>query len=211
MTELNQQQDVQEAVRGAVDSGSDIYRQVKDITLKALTARQLDLENITKVADAVAKGIGESMANQDEHSKEVFMQAVSALDDALATAAEASKLAVQEAASKVSDYSQHDFNRAAGDIQQLEELFLGTVKQIAKGGNQIVADIVNDFTRHARQSGTAVGQQAAIALDALKNLPQISKDTLISSTVAATSALAEIGSGILAGIAESLRSSQAKK
>ncbi|WP_020157239.1 MULTISPECIES: DUF6781 family protein [Methylobacter] len=211
MTELNRQQDVQEAVRDAVDSGSDIYRRVKDITLKALTERRLDMENISNVADAVSKGIGEGMGSQGEYSKEAFTQAVSALDDALATAAEASKLAIQEAASKVSDYSQHDFNKAADDIQQLEELFLGTVKKIAKDSNQIIADIVNDFTTHARQSGTAVGQQASIAMDALKGLPRISKDTLISSTVAATSALAEIGSGILSGIAESLRSSQAKK
>jgi hypothetical protein len=133
------------------------------------------------------------------------------LDDALAKAAEASKLAIQEAASKVSDYSQYDFNKASDDIQQLETLFLDTVKKIAKDSNQIVADIVNDFTMHARQSGTAVGEQASIAMDALRDLPKFSTGTLISSAVAATSALAEIGGGILAGIAESLRSSQAKK
>jgi hypothetical protein len=211
MTEFNQQEDVQEAVRDAVDSGSDIYQRVKDITLKALTARQLDMDNITKVADAVAKGIGDAIGNQGEHSREAFTQAVSALDDALAKAAEASKLAIQEAASKVSDYSHYDFNKAADDIQQLETMFLDTVKKIAKDSNQIVADIVNDFTTHARQSGTAVGEQASIAMDALKDLPKFGTGTLISSAVAATSALAEIGSGILAGIAESLRSSQAKK
>lgn len=211
MTESNQHEDVQEAVRDAVDSGSDIYQRVKDITLKALTARQLDMENITKVADAVAKGIGDAMGNQGEYSREAFAQAVSALDDALAKTAEASKLAIQEAASKVSDYSQYDLNKATDDIQRLEELFLDTVKRIAKDGNQIVTDIVNDFSTHARQSGTAVGEQASIAMDALKDLPKISTGTLISSTVAATTALAEIGSGILAGIAESLRSSQTKK
>ena len=146
MTESNQHEDVQEAVRDAVDSGSDIYQRVKDITLKALTARQLDMENITKVADAVAKGIGDAMGNQGEYSRDAFAQAVSALDDALAKAAEASKLAIQEAASKVSDYSQYDLNKATDDIQRLEELFLDTVKRIAKDSNQIVTDIVNDFT-----------------------------------------------------------------
>jgi hypothetical protein len=211
MTELNQQEGVQEAVREAVDSGFDIYQRVKDITLKALTERELDMDNITKVADAVAKGIGEAMGSRGEYSREAFTQAVSALDDALAKAAEASKLAIQEAASKVSDYSQYDLNKATDDIQRLEELFLDTVKRIAKDGNQIITDIVNDFTTHARQSGTSVGEQASIAMDALKDLPKFGTESLISSTVAATSALAEIGSGILAGIAESLRSSQAKK
>jgi hypothetical protein len=49
------------------------------------------------------------------------------------------------------------------------------------------------------------------ALDALKALPHLSKETVVSSTVAATINLAQIGSGILSGIAESLQSSQSKK
>jgi hypothetical protein len=210
MTEINQQQDVQEAIREAVQSGSDVHDKIKTITLKALTERQLDMENIKSIAEEVSKGINEGVTAQSEHAKEVFSHAASALDDALAIAAEASKLAIEEAASKVNDYSQHDLDSASKDLQDMEGMFLDTLEKVVKG-NQVVADIVGDFVNHARQSGTAVGKQALTALGVMKELPHLGKETVISSTVAATVTLAQIGSGILLGIAESLQSSPSKK
>jgi len=85
------------------------------------------------------------------------------------------------------------------------------LEKIAKGSNQVVADIVSDFVAHTGQSGTAVGKQSLIALEALKNLPQISKEIIVSGTVGTVSTLAQIGSGILLGIAEGLKSSSSKK
>jgi hypothetical protein len=210
MTEIDQQ-NVKDAVRAVVKSGDDVHRQVKDITLKALTTGQLDMDNIKNVTEAVGKGIDEGINTQDEHAKEVFKHAATALDDALAIAAEASKLAVEEAASKVTDFSQHDFDGAIKNIEEMEELFFDTLGKVAKGSNQVVADIVNDFIDHTRRSGSAVGKQALNALEVLKDLPKISTGLIISSTVATTSALAQIASGILMGIAESLHSSHSKK
>jgi hypothetical protein len=210
MTEIDQQ-NVKNEARAAVKSGTDVHQQIKAITLKALTARQLDMDNIKSVTEAVSKGINEGMAAQGEHGKEVFMQAATALDDALAIAAEASKLAIEEAASRVTEYSEHDLNDAIKDLQQREGAFLDTLEKVAKDSNQLIADLIRDFIAHSRQSGTAVGEQTLIALEALKDLPKISTNMLISSTVATTSTLAQIGSGILLGIAESLQSSHSKK
>jgi hypothetical protein len=211
MTEIDQQQDVKDAVRAAVKSGTDVHQQIKTITLKALTSRQLDVENIKSVTEAVGNGINEGMTTHGEHAKEVFMQAATALDDALAIAAEASKLAIEESASRVTEYSEHDLNDAIKELQDMEGSFLDTLAKVAKGSNQVVADIVNDFITHTAQSGTAVGKQSLIALEALKDVPQISKNIIISSTVATASTLAQIGSGILLGIAESLQSAHSNK
>lgn len=209
MTETAPQQDVTDAVRDAVKSGADVHQQVKDIILKALTTGHLDKDNIKKVTEAVGKGIAQGIAGQHEHAKELFKQAATALDEALAIAAEASKLAIQEAAAKVSAH--HDLNDAANAIQDMERLFIDTLEKVAKGGSQVIADVVNDFIDHSRRSGSAVGKQALIALDALKELPKISTDILVSSTAATASALAKIGGGILLGIAESLQPSDSNK
>jgi len=211
MTDIDHQQDIKDAASAAVKSGTDVHQQIKDITLKALTTRQLDIDNIKSVTEAVGKGINEGMATQGEHAKEVFTQAATALDDALAIAAEASKLAIEEAASRVSEYSEHDLNDAIKDLQDREGVFLDTLGKIAKGSNQVIAGIVSDFIDHTGQSGTAVGKKTLTALEALKDLPQISKEIIVSSTVATASTLAQIGSGILLGIAESLQSSHSKK
>ena len=210
MTEINQHQDIKDEIREAVQSGSDVHQKIKAITLKALTAKQLDMDNIKNVAEEVSKGINEGMSSQSEQAKVIFGHAASALDDALATAAEASKLAIEEASSRMSEYSKHDLDRASKDLQDMESMFLDTLEKVTQG-NHVVADIVRDFIGHARQSGTAVGRQALTALDALKELPHWGKETVVSNTVAATITLAQIGSGILSGIAESLQSSHSKK
>jgi hypothetical protein len=211
MTEAVQKRDIKNAVRAAVKSGADVHQQVKEITLKALTERQLDMDNIKRVTETVIDGINEGMSSHGAHGKDVFNQAATALDDALAIAAEASTLAIEEAASKVNDYSQHDLDGATKDIQAMEGLFLDTLENVAKSSSQVFGDIVHDFIAHSRQSGTAVGEQAFIALEALKDVPKISADIIVSSTVATTSALARIASGILLGIAESLQPSHSKK
>lgn len=211
MTETSQQHDVKQSVREAVESGSDIYQQIKTITLNALTRRQLDLENMNQVAHAVIDGINEGIETRGEHAKESFKQAAGALDDALAVAAEASKLAIEEAASRVNDFSETDLHRATEDLKGMEDMFLETLGKVAKESNQMIAEIGADFINHTRQSGTAVGKQVFAALEALKDLPHQGKDTLISGAVAATSVLAQLGSGILSGIAESLQATQSKK
>jgi hypothetical protein len=211
MNQVNPHQEIKEAIRDAIASDDDIHDKVKTITLNALTKQQLDKENITQVTDAVIKGITEGMSTQSEQAKQAFSHAASALDDALAIAVEASKLAIEEATSKVDAYSHHDLNAATTDLQEVEGMFFETLEKKAKDSGQLVADLIGDFVSHAKQSGTAIGKQTTEALEALKKLPPIGKETVISSAVATTVTLAQIGSGILLGIAESLHPSSHNK
>ena len=78
-----------------VDSGSEIYQKVQVITLKALTERELDLENIKSVVQSAGKGINaghHKMSRQRKHLKRL-----PAPLNALAKTVEASKLAIEEA------------------------------------------------------------------------------------------------------------------
>ncbi len=209
MTKTNQH--VEDAIRDAVDSGSEIYQKVQVITLKALTERELDLENIKSVVQSTGKGINAGLVSQNEQAEEAFKEAASALDDALAKTVEASKLAIEEATSRVSDFSHSEVTEATDALKTLESLFIETLQTVGQSGNQVVGNIVRDFMTHTQRSGSAVGSETLKALDALKELPILGKDSILSSTLATTSALAQIGSGILLGIAESLQSSQAKK
>ena len=209
MTETKQH--VEEAIRAAVDSGTDIYQKVQDITLKALTEHELDLDNIKSVVQSAGKGINAGLVSQNKQTQDAFKQAASALDDALAKTVEASKLAIEEATSRVSDFSHDEVSEATDALKTLESLFIETMQTVAQSGNHMVRNTVEDFITHTQRSGTAVGEQTLLALDALKKLPTLGKDTLVSSTLATTKALAQISSGILSGIAESIQSSQTKK
>jgi hypothetical protein len=138
MTMIYQHEDVKEEIRDAVESGFEVHKKIKAITLKALTERQLDIDNIKSVAEAVSKGIYEGMTTQSAQTKEAFAHAATALDDALAIAAEASKLAIEEAASKVNEYSHRDLNEATEGLQGMEDTFLDALEKAAKDGNQMI-------------------------------------------------------------------------
>lgn len=211
MTQKKHTRKTKEAVREAVNSNQDIYQKVKAITLEALTKRQLDLENIQEVVNEVLNGVHEGVSDRNDQAKETFGQAASALDDALAMAAEASKLAIEEASSKISEYSKDELNDATENLKGMETLFLETLEKVFKGGNQMMADIGGDFILHARRTGTSVGKQVVAAMTVLKDVPAESAQTLKSGAASTTTVLAQLGSGILSGIAETLHSSSEKK
>lgn len=204
-------QHVEQTVREALESGQDIYQKVRTITLKALTEHELDQENIKEVVQAVGRGISSGVNSQNQMAQQVFKQSFEALDDALVSTAEATKLALEEAASKVNEFSEHDMKKTAEDLKSLEDLFLETMGDVARESSDVVSDIVRDFISHAQNSGTAVGKQTQTVLDALGHLTQSGGNVVMTTTVETTSKLARIGSGILAGIAESLQSDNAKK
>ncbi len=209
MTQTAEQ--IEKDVKDAVEEGVDIYQNVRSITLKALTAHELDLENIQRVIEAALKGMGDGLGDQYEPAKEAFQQSVAAIDDALEKTAQASKLAVEEAASRVNEFTHQDLNQATEDIKSLEDIFLGAMEKITRGGNDTLFAVAGDFINHARNNGTAVGEQVRIAMSALNKFRRQGQGSLLSEAAATTSILAKIGSGILAGIAESLEPKRTEK
>jgi predicted solute-binding protein len=217
MTEQNtkiSEQDIQQVeqnIRQAVQSGEDVYQKVREITLKALTEHDLDEDNIKAVVEAISKGITAGLDTPEEVAKRSFSEAAEALDDALVSAAEATKLAVEEASSTVKEFSEKELKKTVEDLQALEDLFLDTLSEAAKEGSELAKQIVDNFVSHARNSGTAVGERVQKLVDALLEVKDNSEKVLVEAAVDTASKLAKIGSGILAGIAESLEARKNSK
>ena len=194
---------IEKDVRNTLEEGTDIYQKVRSITLNALTEHDLDIDNIQRVIEAVLRGMREGLGNQYQPAKDAFRQSVTAIDDALEKTAQASKLAIEEAASRIDEFGRHDLDQATEDIKSLENIFLETLEKVTRG-SQTLFDLTGDFIKHARQNGTAVGEQVGIALESLNKFRRDGQQAFLSEASATTSILAKIGSGILAGIAESL-------
>jgi hypothetical protein len=201
MTLLAEQ--IEKDVRDTLAEGTDIYQKVQSITLNALTKHDLDLDNIQRVVEAVLTGMREGLGNQYQPAKDAFRQSVTAIDDALVKTAQASKLAIEEAASRLGEFSQHDLDQATEQIKSLENIFLETLENVTRG-SETLFDVGGDFIKHARQNGTAVGEQVGIALESMNKFRREGQQAFLSEVSATTSIMAKIGSGILAGIAESL-------
>ncbi len=204
-------QQVENTVREAIESGDDIYQKVRAITLKALTERELDRENIAAVVQAVGKGISGGMNKQYLSARTIMQQSTEALDDALVSTAEASKLAVEEAASRVENFSQTDLKKSMDDLKGLEEMFMDTLGDIARESRGVASEVAEDFVKHVQIKGSAVGRQTKSMLESIAQLTVSGESSALSSARDTAVTLARIGSGILAGIAESLQGEQDKR
>ena len=195
-------------IRQAVASGDNVKEMVRQITLKALTRRELDLVAIRRVARSVVAGARQGATDRGPDIKDALGKAVSGLDDALSKAAEATKLALQEATSRGDDFSALELKRTLKDVQTLEQMFVETLRDAARGGKDQVHHILADLADHARHSGTAVGAQIRESMaDLIVHLASAGKAgvrTGVKSAKMTASLMARMASGMLEGVADSL-------
>lgn len=204
----NSSEELQDEIKGAVETECDVRDAVRRITLKALSEGKLDSEEIRQVASAVVKGAGLGAASHGPEAGNVLGKAVSGLDEALSSVAEASKLALEEAAGHIQTFGKQDFKQATDDLLALEEMYLDTLKEVAKESDEIIRDTLNDLVQHARYSGTAVGRRAAEVVQILnRDLGQTLSETVSAgtdSTLKVAIQLSHAAAGFLDGIAQTL-------
>jgi hypothetical protein len=181
-------QEVKQAVRSAIERGESIREDVRNITLNALSKGKLDVKKINQVVRAVMEGASMGADSKGTQVKDSLSESMAGMDQALAKSAEASRLAVEEAASRLKDFGKQDLKRALDDLLTLEDMFLDTIKKIAKESNEVVGGTLNDLVQHARNSGTAVGKSSNEIVETLNRE--------LGQNLAAA--------GILGGIAETL-------
>jgi hypothetical protein len=199
--------------RAAVEHGENIHDAMRDITLAALKRVRLDAKEMRRVVRSVMQGASLGVADTGERSRAALSEALAGIDDALAKSAEATKLAIEEAAGRLRDYGKRDLERSFDDLRAMENMFLDTIKDVAEGSAGVAKEILHDLWQHARASGTTAG---ATVTDAIATLEQKFGRTLrevaaagTDAALAASANLAEAASGFLAGISEAL-AAQAK-
>ena len=119
-------------VRSAVAHGRDVQEAVRSLTLKAMSADGIDLKSLRRTMTAVLHGARDGVqpelhqtAAQTQAARALISDAVNGLDLALAQLAEASKLAVEEAAGRAQKFSSEDLARARADLESLEDALTG--------------------------------------------------------------------------------------
>lgn len=153
-------------VREAIANGSHIQETVHRLTLKAMNAKNIDPESLRRIITAVMQGIHDGAAqqlqqatNQTQAAKSQITDAVAGLDSALARFAEASKLAIEEAAGQAKRFSDTELARTRSELESLESLFVETLHHTATAAQGLIADVLLDLSHHAKNTGTNVGSQ----------------------------------------------------
>ncbi|MDH5301311.1 MAG: hypothetical protein OEW58_08120 [Gammaproteobacteria bacterium] len=200
--------DVKQKAKSAVLDGEDLRQAVRDITLQALQSRKLDHQNIRAVVEAVLAGVSGGLQQPWDKARDDAARALHGVDDALQKAAQAAKLATEEAIGRGTEFSDHDLRAAIDELSTLESMFLETVKVVASQSSGVVADIFNDLGKHLKATGTQAGGQAKEAVNSLYDiLSSAGRDGVANLTVAGKHVgeqLAHIAAGFLGGMAEAI-------
>lgn len=180
---------------------------VKAIALQALSSGELDIETMKRVVSAVVAGAHQGA----EHAAQgqVLKEGMRGLDEALALAVEATRMAFRAAAARSSEFSWQVLKKAMDDLATLELLFIETLADAAESA--VGATLVE----HACASGTAVGGRVRLALP---EMTQAVADIACKQSRTGTqplhkdaALLASLAAGMLKGIADRLQSTSIDK
>jgi hypothetical protein len=210
-TQKNQNQKTEDDARVAVEDGENIHEAVRTITLEALSAGRLDMQRIREVVQSVLRGASIGAQKRSSQAEQSLREVMAGVDEALARSAEASSLAIEEAAGAIKEFGAQDLKQGLDDLGALEGMFLDTVKDIARASEGVVKDVLGNLAQHAHSAGTSVGMAAKKATETLMGkLAASAREGVISGVdtamlVGSRTALA--AAGFLEGIAETLKKS----
>ena len=217
----NETNNLEAEVRNAVEQGHDVQEKVRQLTLRIISSRSLDIKSVRQTADAVLRGARAGVQKELQQSsaqtgvaRDRRKQAVTGLDVALAQFAEAAKLTVEEAASRAQRYSSDDLARARADLGKLEKTFLETLQSSASAARDVTGEILHGLAAHTRTHGSAVGAQMKETLSVIAH--QIGAAGRAQAGVGLHLAkntadlMRQIAAGVLNGVADHIRPAQSK-
>lgn len=203
-------------VCSAVGRGHDVQKIVRQLTLRKISARSLDIESLRQITRAVLSGARAGAQKELQHSvaqtditRVHLKRAVAGLDAALAQLAEASKLALQEAAARAQTFSREDLTRARSDLESLEAMFLETMQASASGVKDVAQEILYDLAAHTCVHGSAVGAQLKETLAVITHQLGATGRTQLEAGLhlaeATSDLLRQIAAGVLTGLSDHVK------
>ncbi|MGB4467483.1 MAG: DUF6781 family protein [Azovibrio sp.] len=208
-------------VCSAVERGHDVQETVRQLTLRKIGTHSFDIESLRQIMGAVLNGARAGVQKELQHSaaqtdraRAQIKEAVAGLDAALAQLAEASRLALEEAASRAQTFSREDLSRARSDLESLEAMLLETLQASASGVKDVAHEIFSDIVTHIRIHGSAVGRQLKETVPVIVQQLEAAGRTQVATGLhlaqATSDLLRQIAAGVLTGVAARIRPGHTK-
>lgn len=150
---------IKDKARNLLRSGESVRDRLHELTVEALTQRQLAEQEIREVLGAITEGVSLGAAERAEEVRTALGSALRGVDDALGHAAEAMQLALDEVSDQAQDFAEQDLRRGLGDLKKLEDMFLETVSHVAQEATGLVRQEMTALAEHARRTGTGTGER----------------------------------------------------
>lgn len=160
---------IKDSARNLLRSGENVREKLHELTVKALTQRQLAEQEIREVIGAITEGVSLGAAERAEDVRVALGDALNGMDDALGHAAEAMQLAWGEVSSHAQEFAEQDLKQGISELKNLEQVFLETVSRVGQGASGLVKQEMAALAEHARHAGTGTGERIKAVAEDLGN------------------------------------------
>lgn len=196
-----------EAARSMEGSG-DIRERVRELTLAAFRERKFDFAAMREVMQQVSDGISLGAERRGEDLRQALGDAYKGMDEAVSKSVQATRLALDEAASKGREINDTEVRAALDAMKRLEQDMLSTLSGTAQRAGARVKSELEELASHAARTGTDTGAVIARTMtDFSQQLARSAGDATSAGMEAARAVgerLAEATSGFLAGLSEAM-------
>jgi hypothetical protein len=209
---LNSDEMLKTMVAEAVKQQTQIRSAVRDITLKALQARELGLTQINGVVRNVTQGVNAGLGDKGNVEK-VLADAVAGMDDALLKVVEANQVALAKLTEGGASFEESSVKKALDELEKLEDKFRDGITQgtqdagarltqqwasvldkIPHGGTDTGERVVQTIAAHAQQAQDAMKQSREAGLKVAHTFAQ-NYATLVSGVLMGLSEAMQHGTG----------------
>ena len=181
-----------------------IRQQVKGLTSQVLQQGRVDPEAVRDVVRTViGRTPGTPAAGSGAEARELFADAVRALDAALMKSASATHGALQQLASRGKDFTDNDLKEALVSLRKLEEDYTAAANRVAEamGGN--LRREMTELAVHAQNVGVEASARVASMMGDFAS--GMGAAPGLATMRGASVRMALLASGVLAGVADALR------
>jgi ElaB/YqjD/DUF883 family membrane-anchored ribosome-binding protein len=193
----------------SVKQGENIRDTIRDLTLKALQARELSLDQIRSVLASITQGVNLGAVKSKIDTDKLLTDAFAGMDDALLKAAQASHIAMQQLTNAGEDFEQSYLKKALGDLEHFEDELLKTVKQASDDATEKVRAQWANVLGQMKIGGTETGEQVATTMEQFgKNVQAAVRQQREAGLKAAhllSQNFATLASGVLIGLSEGMQ------
>ena len=186
-----------------------IRERVKGLTSQALQRGRIDPEAVKDIVRTVMGGAPDSKA-AGVQARELFVDAVRKLDEALVKSASAAHDALQQLATRGKDFTDNDLKEALVSLRKLEQDYAAAASRIAEAMTGKLRSEMMELAAHAQNLGAEASARVASMTGEFAESMGASPGVAKIRDAGARMAL--LASGVLGGVADALREqSETKK
>jgi|KBSSwiStaDraftv2_1062776.scaffolds.fasta_scaffold61063_2 ElaB/YqjD/DUF883 family membrane-anchored ribosome-binding protein len=193
----------------SVKQGENLRVNIRDLTLKALHARELTLEQVRQVVTSITEGINVGAAKAKVDAGNPLADALRGMDDALLKAVEASRITLELFTDHGVGVKDSLMMVALDELERLEDEFLRSVKESADNASREVRAKWTPVLEKMKPGATETGSRVASAIEEFsahaKEAVRQQRRATLKATTMMTQSFGTLASGVLVGLAEGMK------